>query len=120
MTIRGYTITAKVVALVAGAVTIVVLALLLLHQCSSTKTAKKQAEVSAAQGQASVGAGQEALNTVANVAENAAAADASVTQGQGEVRAAPEADKGKAAVNAACRFKANRNKPQCQPKGPAR
>lgn len=120
MMIKGYKIDAKVIAFVVGGLAIVVLVALLLSQCSSTKTANKQAEVSGAQGQASVGAGQEAMNTIANVTSNAAAADQAVTLGQGEVRSAPEADKGKAAVSAACRFKANRNKPECQPKEPAR
>lgn len=113
-TVWGYQITAKLIAIIVGVLVAVVLVGITLSQCSSSKTANKQAEVSGAQGQASVGAGQEAMNTVSNVAGNAAATDRAVTQGQGEVRTAPEADKGKAAVNAACRFKANKNKPECK------
>jgi cell division septation protein DedD len=110
----------RVIAMIVGTIVIVVLAVLFLSQCSSTLTAKKQSEVSGAQGQASVGAGQVAVNTLSGVSENNAATDTALTQGQGEVRSAPEAEKGRATVNAACRFKANRNKPECQPKGAAR
>jgi cell division septation protein DedD len=120
MMIRGYEIGAKLIAIVVGAIVLIAAVSIVLTQCSSSKTAKKQDEVSGAQGQASVSAGQEAMNTVSNVASNQAATDQAVAQGQDEVRTAPEADKGHAAVNAACRFKANRNKPECQPKGPAR
>ena len=120
MKVFGYEIAAKLIAYIVAGIAIVVLAALVLSQCSSRKSADKQAEVSKEQGAAAVGAGQEALNTVSNVTSNQAATDASVAQGQGEVRSAPEAQKGQAAVNAACRFKANRNKPECQPKGPAR
>lgn len=111
---------ARAIAAVVAGIVIVVLALLLLSQCNRTKTANKQAEVSQGQGQASVDAGQEALNTVSNVTGNAAATDATVAQGQREVSSAPEAEKGRVTVSAACRFKANKNKPECQPKGPAR
>ncbi len=120
MTIFGYKIAVRLLIGIAGVIALIVGVSLFLTQCQSTKTAEKQAEVSAGQGEAAVGAGQEALNTVANVAGNVAATDQAVSQGQGEVRTAPEAGKGAAAVNAACRFKANRNKPECQPKGPAR
>lgn len=92
----------------------VVLLILYLSQCQSTKTAKKQNEVSSGAAGASIGAGAEAVNTIGNVAANGAATDAAVAQGQDEVRSAPEADKGTAAVNAACRFKANRDKPECK------
>jgi hypothetical protein len=114
MMIFGKEIALKLILMAVAALAIVVAASIALTQCSSSKTAKKQSEVSGAQGQASVGAGQEAMNTIANVSENTAATDKAVTQGQGEVRSAPESEKGKAAVNAACRFKANRNKPECQ------
>jgi hypothetical protein len=113
-------LSARVVAIGVAGLALVLVILFGVNQCRSRQTASKQAEVSQGQGQASVGAGQEAMNTVSNVAGNAAATDATVAQGQGEVRGAPEAGKGAAAVNAACRFKANKNKPECQPKGPAR
>lgn len=118
--IRGYAIGARVILTVVAVALIVGALLFSLNRCQSSKTASKQAEVSQGQGQASVGAGQEAMNTVSNVAGNVAAADAAVAQGQNDVRGAPEAAKGTAAVNASCRFKANKNKPECQPKGPAR
>ena len=110
----------RIIAMIVGAVLLLGIILFGLSECRAKQTASKQAEVSKEQGQASVGAGQEAMNTVSNVAANVAAADAAVTQGQNDVRGAPEAEKGTASVSAACRFKANKNKPECQPKGPAR
>jgi hypothetical protein len=82
--------------------------------CRSMQGMKKQAEVSREQGNASISAGAEAVNTVGNVSANAQATDDLVARGQADVRAAPDGEKGRAAVNAACRFKANRNKPECQ------
>ena len=82
--------------------------------CNSIRGAKKQAEVSSEQGNASINAGAEAVNTIGNVSANAAATDDALDQGRGEVRAAPEGQKGKATVNAACRFKINRDKPACK------
>jgi hypothetical protein len=110
----------RYIIIVAGIILLGLAIVLGLNQCQERKRADKQAEVSAGQAGASIASGAEAGNTLANVAENAATADQAVAQGQSDVRAAHEADKGSAAVNAACRFKANRNKPQCQPKGPAR
>jgi hypothetical protein len=110
----------RAIAMIVGAVLLIGVILFGLNQCRARQTASKQAEVSQGQGQASVGAGQEAMNTLSNVAGNVAATDAAVAQGQNDVRGAAEADKGTAAVNASCRFKANKNKPECQPKGPAR
>lgn len=114
MTIGGYTIAARAIAiLVAGA--LVVAALLWgPAACRSMKTAGEQAKISKGQAGAAIDSGAEATNTIGNVASNAAATDSTVATGQGEVRAAPEGQKGAATVNAACRFKANRDKPQCK------
>jgi len=114
MTIRGYELSARLIALVVGILLLIGIVAFALTQCSSRKTAEKQAEVSQGQAGASIGAGAEAGNTLSNVTANVAATDQAVVQGQSEVRAAPEAEKGAAAVNAACRFKANRDKPQCR------
>lgn len=118
MMIRGYEISAKLIATVLVALLVVAALLWGPALWRSMHTAKKQAEISKGQEGAAVNAGAEAMNTVSNVTGNAAATDATVAQGQGEVRAAPDGQKGAATVNAACRFKANRDKPQC--KGAAR
>lgn len=116
--ILGFSITEKIARLIviAGIAIGLLLVFSVVSRCVGGKTADKQAEVAKEQGQASVGAGQEAMNTVANVAANQAAADAAVASGQSEVRAAPEAEKGRVTVSAACRFKVNANKPECQSK----
>lgn len=120
MMIKGYSIGGRLIAI--GVAVLLAVGFLLWGPaaCRSYFTNKKEASISKGQAGAAIDAGAEATNTLGNVSENAAAADASVAQGQGEVRTAPEGQKGTAAVNAACRFKANRNKPQCQPKGPTR
>lgn len=82
--------------------------------CNSIRGSKKQAEVSREQGNASINAGAEAVNTVGNVSANAQATDDSVAAAEDEVRSAPEGEKGAAGIRAACKFKANKNKPECK------
>lgn len=118
MMIRGYAITAKLIAILVGVALIVAALLWGPAACRSMKTAGEQAKISKGQEGAAVNSGAEAMNTVSNVEANSAATDATVSQGQGEVRSAPEGQKGAVTVSAACRFKANRDKPQC--KGPAK
>jgi len=107
-------LSARVIGLIVGGVVLVVVVLLLLNQCSSTKTAKKQAEVSAGQAGASIGSGAEAVNTAANVMASDDATDAQVAQAKAEIAAAAKGQKGAAAKRAACRFKAYRDTPACQ------
>jgi hypothetical protein len=102
-----------IVMLIAGAALIGVI-LFGLEQCRERQNADKQAEVSKEQGQASIAAGTSAMNTVSNVNSNDAATDATVSEGQASVRNAPEGQKGKAAIAAACRLKAYRDDPQCK------
>lgn len=92
----------------------VVLAILFLGQCQSTKTAKKQAEVAEGQGGAAIGAGEEAGNVTANVAASDAETDALVGLGQAEIAAASQGSKGLAAKRAACRLRTYRDTPQCK------
>lgn len=114
MIIKGRTIAARTIALIAGLIALVVLAMWIPSCLQKQRAAKKQAEVSQGQAGAAIDAGAESSNTLGNVADNAAATDAAVGAGQGEVRAAPEGKKGAATVSAACRFAANKKKPQCQ------
>lgn len=93
---------------------IVLLVIFGVSQCSSRKSADKQAEVSKEQGQASVGAGAEAINTVGNVAAGDAETDASVSAGEAAIRNAPEGQKGNATKAAICRLKSYADTPQCK------
>lgn len=83
-------------------------------QCQSRKSAEKQAEVSKEQGQASVGAGAEAIKTVGNVATSDDATDDAVAAGQDAIRNAPEGQKGNATKAAICKLKSYRATPQCK------
>lgn len=107
-------LTTRLIVMLVAAVLIVGVILFGVNQCQGRKSADKQAEVSREQGQASVGAGQEALNTVSNVAASDASTDASVAQGRAEIGAAAKGQKAIAAKRAACRFKAYANTPQCK------
>lgn len=101
-------------AIVFGVIALLIAAALIVPGCLSRHKAARDNRVTTGQQGATIEAGEEALNTFGNVMENRAATDAAVAQGRDEVRAAPEGQKGKAGVNAACRFKANRDKPECQ------
>lgn len=101
------------------AVVVVLLLVFVKPLFESKHRTEKQAEIAKGQGGAALDAGAEAGNTLGNVTSNNVETDAAVAQGQADVRAAPEGQKGQAAVAAACRLKANKNKPQCQ-RGPDR
>lgn len=100
--------------LVTLALLAIVLIIVMPAQCRSTKTAETETKVATGQAGATISAAEEAGNTLAEVAANAAATAAKVEQGRAEVAAAPEGQKTDAARRAACRFKANRNKPECK------
>jgi FtsZ-interacting cell division protein ZipA len=114
MMIFGKEIALKLIAMIVGGIILIGIILFGLNECRARQTADKQAEVSSEQGQASINAGATAINTVSNIASNDAATDASVAQGQSEIRSAPEGQKGKATRNAACRLKAYRDTPECK------
>lgn len=104
----------RLIAMIAGGIVLVVLALLLLNQCQSTKTAKKQAEVSKGQAGASIGSGEVAVKKAAEVMASDDATDAQVAAAQATIAAAAKGQKGAAAKRAACGFKAYRDAPQCR------
>lgn len=114
MKIRGYRIGAKLIAMIMGGLLLVALVLFATSQCSSRKTADKQAEVSKGQAGASIDSGAEAISTASNIAASDDATDAQVAAAQAEIAAAAKGQKGKAAQRAACRFKAYRDTPQCK------
>ncbi len=114
MTIRGYTVSARTIAALVAIIAVVLFLLWAPAAWRSGKTAKKQAEVSQGQAGASIDAGAEAANTMGNIIALGSETDDAVATGQGEVRAAPEADRGRATVAAACRLRAYRDTPQCK------
>lgn len=107
-------LSARVIAMIAGVLLIVGLAVFGLNQCHSTKTAKKQAEVSQGQAGAAIDSGAVAVSTAANVVASDDATDAQVAAAKAEIAAAANGQKGAAAKRAACRFKAYANSPQCK------
>lgn len=105
---------ARAIAMLVAGILLVGLILFAVNSCNSGKTAKKQAEVSHEQGQASIGAGAEAVNTTGNVAAGDQATDDVVAQGQDAIRNAPEGQKGHATKAAVCRLKTYRDTPACK------
>lgn len=113
MMIRGYSIAGRTLALIAGILLIVGLAVFGLSQCQARKTAGKKAEVAEGQAGAAIDSGAEAMNTVGNVAATDTQTDALVAAGQAEIAAAAKGQKGAAAKRAACKMRAYRDTPQC-------
>lgn len=105
---------AKAIAYVIGGLLLVGVVIFGFTQCSSRKTAEKQAEVSEGQGEAAIDAGAEAVSTAAGIITSDEATDAQVAAAQAEIAAAAAGQKGAAAKRAACRFKAYANSPQCK------
>lgn len=105
---------ARAITMIVGALLLVGLILFAVNSCNSSKSAKKQAEVSEGQAGASIGAGAEAGNTAGNVAASDDATDAAVAAGQDAIRSTPEGLKGAAARREACRLKTYRDTPQCK------
>lgn len=114
MTIRGYEIGAKLIAMIVGGLLLVALISFAVTQCSSGKRAKKQAEVAEGQAGAAIDSGAVAVATAANIIANDDATDAQVAAAKAEIAAAAKGQKGAAAKKAACRFKAYRDSPQCK------
>lgn len=114
MILFGKEIAGRVIGLIVGGLFLLALVSFALTQCSSRKTAEKQADVAEGQAGASIDAGAEAVNTAAEIVASDAATDAQVAAAQAEIRAATTGQKGKAAKRAACRFKAYRDTPQCK------
>jgi hypothetical protein len=104
--------------MIVAAVLLIGVILFAVNSCNSSKRAGKQAEVSREQGQASVGAGEEALNTVGNLAAGDQATDDQVASGQEAIRNAPEGQKGKTTRKVACGFKSAANRPECKEQTP--
>jgi type II secretory pathway pseudopilin PulG len=115
MILFGREISGPVIRIVAAVIIIVIaiLALKLPGWLGNTREAR-QDRVNTEQSGAAIGAGEEALNTVTNVSAGREATDQVTKQAQDAVRSAPEGQKGAAAIREACRFKSNRNKPECR------
>lgn len=114
MMIFGRAIAGRLIAMIVGGLFLLALIGFGINQCSSRKTAEKQAEVAEGQAGAAIDAGAEAVNTAAEIVASDTATDAQVAAAQAEIRAATTGQKGKAAKRAACRFKSYANTPQCQ------
>jgi hypothetical protein len=114
MKVFGYEVAAKVAGYIIGGLVLLAIIGFGVSQCSSKKTATKEAEVSEGQAGAAIDAGAEAVNTAAGIVASDQATDAQVAAAQAEIAAAAKGQKGAAAKRAACRFRAYRDTPQCK------
>lgn len=114
MILFGREIAGRIIGMIVGGLILLALIGFGLSQCSSRKTAEKQADVAEGQAGAAIDAGAEAVNVAAEIVASDQATDAQVAAAQAEIRAATTGQKGKAAKRAACRFKAYRDTPQCK------
>lgn len=85
--------------------------------CVGKRAQQKGEEVARGQSGASIESGVEATNTIARTGDLARETDDHVRQGSEAIRSAPEAAKGKAAVDASCKLRAYRDTPRCKEQG---
>lgn len=113
MELLGLRLGARAIAAIAGILLVAGFLLWGPAACRSYFTAKRQADVSRGQAGAAIASGAEAMNTLGNYMENGATTDAAVKEGTDAIHNANEADRGRAAVDAACRLRAYRDLQRC-------
>lgn len=120
MTIRGYEIAGRTIALIVGGIVIVVLAILFLSQCEKRRNEHAQARVDNAQSEAATNSAADAINTVSEAGQREAASEELGRTNEREIRAAPGAsDRVNAGVNTAglqalCKRQAYSNSERCK------
>lgn len=81
--------------------------------CQKMLGAKKQAEVSKGQAEASIDSGAEAMNTVSAVDQSDKATDKATKEATDEIRKAPPGNSNDAALRAACRMRQYQHHERC-------
>ncbi len=81
--------------------------------CNRIRALQDQARVDQGQSGAAIGAGVEAINTIAGQAERDAATDREVKNAIDQINAAPAGDSNDAAIRAVCGMRSYRDTRQC-------
>lgn len=120
MIIFGREIASKVIAMVLGALFLVIAASIFLAQCQKRRSEAAQSRVDSAQSGAASNSAADAINAVSGAGGREAASEGITRDNERDIRAAEGAgDKVKPGVNSAgraalCRREAYRNDPRCK------
>lgn len=120
MIIRGYEIAGRMIALIAGGIVLIVLALLLLHQCDKRRSEAAQSRVERSQAEAASNSAKDAINAVAASGEAQRASEDLTRENSRDIRSAPGAgDRVNSGVDLAgrkalCKRAAYRDSEQCK------
>jgi hypothetical protein len=112
MMLKEISTTAKAIA--AAVICAIIAALLAWHFWSAMHGEKVNARVDQGQAAANMNASVEAIQTQGNNADRASATDATVKDGQDDVKAAPGGNSNDAADRATCRLRSYRDTGRCR------
>jgi hypothetical protein len=120
MMIRGYAISARIIAMIAGVILLIVAVGLFVKSCDNRRSRAAQSRVERSQAEAASNSAADAINTVTGVGTNQAASEDLGRTNERDIRAAEGANtKISAGVNAAgraalCKRAAYRDDPKCK------
>lgn len=120
MMIRGYSISTRILAMIAGAILLIVAVGLFVKSCDNRRSRAAQERVERSQAEAAANSAADAIGTVTGVGGNTAASEELGRTNERDIRAAEGAStKIGAGVNAAgrkalCKRAAYRNDPKCK------
>jgi hypothetical protein len=120
MMIRGYEIAGKTILMISVAIALVVAGALFVRSCDRRHSQAAQSRVDRSQGEAQRNSSADAINTVTNVGNNAAASEEMTRQNEKEIRNAPGANDPvnpgarDAGLRSLCRRPAYRGNPKCR------
>ena len=120
MMIRGYSISARLLGMIAGVILLIVAVTLLTRSCDKRRSQGAQSRVDASQGQAAANSSADAIGTVSRSGEAQAASEAQSRQAEQEIRAAEGASQSvnpavrNAGIQALCRRATYKDDPRCK------
>lgn len=119
MTIRGYEISAKLIAMIVGAILLIIVGALTVRSCDKRHSQAAQSRVERSQAEAQANSAADAINTVSAAGRSEAASEDLTRSNEQQIRAAEGADDKvnpkvrDAGIAALCRRKAYANDPRC-------
>lgn len=120
MTIRGYEFSARLIALIAGALLIIGIVAFTVRSCDRRHSQGAQSRLDASQAQAAANSSADAVNTVSRAGEAQAASEGQSRQAERDIRAAQGADQAvspavrDAGIAALCKRSTYANDPRCK------
>jgi hypothetical protein len=120
MMIRGYAISARIIAMIIGVILLIVAVGLFVKSCDNRRSRAAQARVERSQAEAQANSAADAVNTVAASGEAAAASEALTRSNEKDIRdakgsnAAVDPAARDAGLRALCLRRAYRDDPKCR------